>query len=107
MVSNNRPMHSTPVYKPAAKLKAAANAVLPWLLTIAIAALPFYKGLFNTAIAAYMVCWLLSGNFARKWARVTNSKPIALWGVLTLWVLLGKPTMATHTTTSSQAPASA
>ncbi|UFS56089.1 O-antigen ligase family protein [Comamonadaceae bacterium M7527] len=88
-------MDITSTHKPSAqptavaRVQATANAALPWLLATAIAALPFYKGLFNTAIAAYILCWLLSGNFARKWARVKSSKPIALWGVLTLWVLLG------------------
>ena len=88
-------MHVTQTHNPTGKaavfprIHAAANAALPWLLTTAIAALPFYKGLFNTAIAAYMLCWLLSGNFATRWTRLTRNKPVALWGALTLWVLLG------------------
>ncbi len=95
MVSNYTPMHARSPDKPlanataAARIQTAANAALPWLLTTAIAALPFYKGLFNTAIAAYMLCWLFSGNFAIRWARLTTSKPVSLWGMLTLWVLVG------------------
>ena len=65
----------------------AANDALPWLLAVAIAALPFYKGLFNVAVATYMLCWLASGQYAARWQALT--KPGRWWLALTVWVLVG------------------
>ncbi|MFB1016674.1 MAG: O-antigen ligase family protein [Burkholderiaceae bacterium] len=76
-------------HAPQSGLSACANAALPWLLTTAICALPFYKGLFNTAVALYVLCWLLAGNWAHKWRRFTNNQPAQWWAALTLWVLMG------------------
>jgi O-antigen ligase len=69
------------------RFQAMFAAALPWLLCVAIASLPFYKGLFNTSIATYMVCWLLAGRFAERWRALTT--PARYWLMLTAWVLIG------------------
>ena len=67
-----------------------AARLLPWSLGLAIASVPFYKGLFNVAIVIYALVWLAAlpcrNGFGQRW----RNQP-ALWWLLALtaWVVLG------------------